>query len=125
MMNFALFVPALLWGLLSVTSACAWSEAQPTLVFQVSHTTRGRLTEQELTRTRQLAFTAAVSIALERAEVLPAGDVDFAPPYSALDSENDPAALSCTRAPSALCAWARSKEESAFSAALEYVESEP
>ncbi|HET6337122.1 MAG TPA: hypothetical protein VFG30_28050 [Polyangiales bacterium] len=116
---------ALVRALLSVTSACTWSDAQPTLVFQLNHVTRGRLTEVERTRTRELAFTAAISMALDRAEVLPTESMSGAPPPSLVDSPIESAALSCETAPPALCAWARTAEESAFVAALEHPEVEP
>jgi hypothetical protein len=126
MTNLARPTPAaLVCALLSVTSACTWSDAQPTLVFQLNHVTRGRLTEVERTRTRELAFTAAIAMALDRAEVLSDDSTSVAPPPALVDSPVESAALSCERAPPALCAWARTAEESAFVSALEHPEVEP
>lgn len=125
MMNCALFARALLRVSLSIVLSCTWSEAQPTLVFQLSQVARGRLTEETRTRTRELAFTAALSMALDQAEVLSADEAGAAPAGWFGSSRVEPAALSCERAPPALCAWARSAEESAFVAALEHVEVEP
>jgi hypothetical protein len=126
MVNVARFALARLSALLCVTSSCTWSDAQPTLVFQLSRVTRGRLTEVERTRTRELAFTAAIAMALDRPEVLPADDMGFAPlSYAPVDAQVNPAALSCEAAPSTLCAWARTAEESAFAVAIERAEVEP
>jgi hypothetical protein len=125
MMNLAQFVSALLCGLLTVASACAWSEAQPTLVLQLSHVTRGRWTPEAFTRTRDVAFSAAVAMALDQATVLPVDDLSASPPYSSLDSPAIPAAMSCANSPLALCAWANTAEESAFISALDYVELDP
>jgi hypothetical protein len=125
MTNFALFTRALLWAVLAITPACAWSEAQPTLVFQVRQMTRGRSAEEARTRTRDLAFTAALSMALEQAAVLSADEAEIATPDAALDASVDAAATSCERVQTALCTWARLEEESAFVAALERVEVDP
>lgn len=122
MMNLVQFVPALLCGLLGVTSACAWSEAQPTLVLQLSQVTHGRLTPEEFTRTRELAFSAAVAMALDQAAVLPVDDTSASTRHSGTDSLS--AAASCDGSLRALCVWGSTAEESAFASVLEHVELE-
>jgi len=124
-MKLAQFVSALLCGLLSVTPACAWSEAQPTLVLQLSQVTRGRLTPEAFTRTRDVAFSAAVAMALDQATGLPVDDLSPSALYPPAAAPPSAAAISCASSPLGLCAWASTAEEAAFVSALEYVELEP
>lgn len=79
MKNFALRAP-LMWSVVPALAACGWSQAQPTLVLELSHVTRGKLTDEAYARSRALAFTAAVSMALERAEAQPFDEGVF--PYA-------------------------------------------
>lgn len=64
--------PAVIAVVVNVLAACGWSQAQPTLVLEVRHVTRGRRTEEAFARAQAVAFTAAVSMAVERAAAWPA-----------------------------------------------------
>lgn len=69
MTNFALRVSALLCVLSSVTPACAWSEARPTLVLQLSRVERARKAMEGTQRAQEFVLSASVSMAVDTAEV--------------------------------------------------------
>jgi hypothetical protein len=154
MTNFARSAAALLCGLMSVTPACAWSEARPTLVLQLSRVARTRATPEAATRAQEFVFSAAVSMALEQAafestrsprippmaaatfpyaDVGPPNATDAASPEASTDSSAPPQPYVASSFDSAgfdcerspsLCAWARTSEEAAFIALLEMPEVE-
>jgi hypothetical protein len=66
-----LSVPAVIALVVKVLAGCGWSQAQPTLVLEVRHVARGRRTEEAFARAQAVAFTAAVSMAVERAAAWP------------------------------------------------------
>ncbi len=139
MTNLALRLPALLYVLSSVTTACAWSEARPTLVLQLSRVDRAKRTPDGEQQAREFVVSASVSMSLdttgfESSAMLPAGaapGVTFesrattvvdpataAPIDPALAGFDSDASLGCARS-AVLCSWAHSAEEDAFVAVLE------
>jgi hypothetical protein len=136
---------AWLASLIAFGTGCAWSDAQPSLLLQLSQVTRSRATPDAITRTRELVFSAAVSVALERTALfvdtagMAAADAEsslvdtmnVAPASSQLRSNLPPPeplseAISCEqRRASALCAWAEAAEDTAFQSAVERAELTP
>ena len=120
MMNFVVRFPALLCVLSNVT-ACAWSQARPTLVLQLSRIERATRTVDGPQQARELVLSASISMAVDRAELdSPATHLDVSEPSSFVSSAASffDAALGCEQSPT-LCAWAYSAEEAAVVAVLE------
>jgi hypothetical protein len=149
MANVARTASAWLASLIAFGTGCAWSDAQPTLLLQLSQVVRGRAAPDAITRTRELVFSAAVSMALERTALLvdAAGlptdrtqpdpqtsfidDINVAPSSSQSRSNLPPpeplseAIRGEQRTSSALCEWAQAAEETAFQSAVERAELAP
>lgn len=112
-----------------VAPACAWAEARPTLVLQLSDVARGREVSGAREVARRLTLVAAVSMALEREsfwEVVPqvAPEESRSTEASELGRTRRGAldAADCDRSAAAVCAWAHAAEENMFVAALGHAE---
>jgi hypothetical protein len=119
MTNLVLRVPALLCILSSVTTACAWSQARPTLVLQLRRVERGTRTMEGTQHVQDLVLSASVSMALEQADVEAPDFYDSEPSgLVPLEASVFDATFSCGPSPT-LCAWAYSAEQVALAAAAE------
>ena len=107
-------------GLVLWFAACSAHTGPPALVLQAFHVTRARASESAYERRRELAFSASVSVALDRGAV--AGGV-----ASAGESSRpvDLAAVGCGPPSTALCQWAEAEEQAVWLAALAESELSP